>query len=115
MGMLITKKSQYALRAVLEIAKKSGSDVLTIEEIAEAQHIPRRFLGGILTQLAQGGVLMSRRGKTGGYALGRPAQYISVGDVVKIIEGPLDQVCCQNEEERRDCIAAGGCAFISMW
>ena len=113
--MLITKKSQYALRAVLGIAKKSGTDVLTIDAIAEAQNIPRRFLGGILTQLTQGGVLMSRRGKTGGYALARPAQYISVGDVVRIIEGPLDQVCCQKIEDRGDCIVAGGCAFIPMW
>ena len=99
----------------MEVAKRSGSDVLTIDDISESQNIPRRFLGGILTQLAQGGVLISRRGKAGGYALARPAQYISVGDVVKVIEGPLDQVCCQKIEDRGACMAAGGCAFIPMW
>ena len=65
--MMLTQKCQYAMRAVFELAKREGRGPVKINEIAEAQAIPQRFLENILNQLRQGGVVESRRGKEGGW------------------------------------------------
>lgn len=85
---MISNKCNYALRAVLELAKQEGSGPVTIVDIAQAQHIPARFLEAILRQLKQAGLTESIRGKKGGYVLGRPASKISMGEVIRLIEGP---------------------------
>mgnify|MGYP003592376654 CR=1 FL=1 len=86
---MISNRCYYALKAVLELAKKEGSGLATISQIAEAQHIPARFLEAILIQLKKGGFASSVRGKEGGYALARPAKSITVGDIVRVFEGPI--------------------------
>ena len=86
---MISKKCDYGLRAVLELAKQEGSGPVTIAEIAEIQQIPARFLEAILRQLKQGGFTESQRGKDGGYLLARSAAKIHVGDVIRLFEGPL--------------------------
>ncbi len=71
--MLVSQKSQYALRAVFELARRNGGLPVKIADIAEAQAIPQRFLEVIMNQLKQGGFVESRRGKRGGYLLARSA------------------------------------------
>lgn len=88
---MISNKCSYALRAMLELAKREGSGPATILDIAQSQDIPARFLEAILRQLKQSGLTESVRGKRGGYVLARPAKQISVGDVIRLIEGPLIQ------------------------
>ncbi|MBG0817969.1 Rrf2 family transcriptional regulator [Planomonospora sp. ID82291] len=84
--MRTSARTQYALRAVAELAAAPPGPV-PAERIAEAQSIPRRFLDNILLQLRRGGLLHSRRGSDGGYWLTRPAEEITLADVVTIVEG----------------------------
>jgi len=87
--MPITQKSKYALRATLELAMRYGHGPVSIGEIAKAQAIPARFLEAILAQLKRARLVESRRGNEGGYILSRPPARISVGDVLRVVQGPL--------------------------
>ena len=87
--MDVSVKGEYALRAVFELCSRSGAEPVKIAEIASRQSIPQKFLELILSQLKQGGFLGSRRGAAGGYYLARAADAITVGDVLRHIEGPL--------------------------
>jgi Rrf2 family protein len=87
--MAITQKSKYALRATLELALRHGSGPTSIGEIAKAQAIPARFLEAILAQLKRAGLVESRRGNEGGYVLARSPSRVSVGDVLRVVQGTL--------------------------
>lgn len=87
--MAITQKSKYALRATLELAVRFGQGPISIGEIAKAQAIPARFLEAILAQLKRAGLVESRRGNEGGYVLARQPARISVGDVLRVVQGTL--------------------------
>ncbi len=87
--MGITQKCQYALRALFELAKRYGEKPAKISEIAEAQGIPPRFLEVILNELKQGGFAESRRGKDGGYTLLREPRKLTVGEVIRFVQGPI--------------------------
>jgi Rrf2 family protein len=85
-----TAKADYAVRAAVELA--AAGDLATAEQIATAQGIPLNFLENILRDLRRGGVVVSRRGQHGGFALARPADEISVADVIRAVDGPLANV-----------------------
>jgi Rrf2 family protein len=87
--MAITQKSKYALRATLELAMRFGHGPVSIGELAKAQAIPARFLEAILAQLKRASLVESRRGNEGGYILARPPARISVGDVLRVVQGSL--------------------------
>jgi Rrf2 family protein len=89
--MRVSAKAEYALRAVLEIAADENPPVKR-DAIAQAQHIPVKFLEAILSELKHAGIVRSQRGSEGGYALARPAEEITVADVMRVIEGPLASV-----------------------
>jgi Rrf2 family protein len=92
-SMRLTVKSDYAIRALAELAARSTSGTLvTAEELADAQNIPRRFLLGILAELRKDGLVTSQRGFDGGYALGQLPGDITLADVIRSVEGPLAQV-----------------------
>jgi Rrf2 family transcriptional regulator, cysteine metabolism repressor len=114
-AMLISQKCQYALRGVFELAKRDGQGPVRIADIADAQAIPVRFLEVILAQLKQAGFVHSHRGNRGGYTLGRPAQAITVGDIIRFVEGPLGPVNCAAGGSESDCPLYGNCVFLPMW
>jgi Rrf2 family protein len=87
--MPITQKSKYALRATLELAMRFGHGPVSIGEIAKAQAIPARFLEAILAQLKRAKLVESRRGNEGGYVLSRTPARVSVGDVLRVVQGTL--------------------------
>jgi len=87
----VSAKVDYALRACLELAASPPGPVKG-ERIASAQAIPPKFLENILLDLRQAGVVASRRGVEGGYWLARPAEEISVADVIRAVEGPIASV-----------------------
>jgi Rrf2 family protein len=87
--MSISQKCLYALRALIELARHRQAGPLKISDIATVQAIPSRFLEVILNELRQGGFVESRRGKVGGYLLARPASEITVGEILRFMEGPF--------------------------
>ncbi len=85
--MRVSARADYAIRAAAELAASDSS--LTTEFLAEAQGMPRKFLEGILTVLRREGIVVSQRGLGGGYRLARPAEQITLADVVRAVDGPL--------------------------
>jgi Rrf2 family protein len=89
---MLTRRARYALHAMLFLARRNASS--TVAEIAEAEHIPRKFLEQILGALGTRGLVIGKRGPTGGYTLGRAADAISFADVLRCIDGPLALAPC---------------------
>jgi Rrf2 family protein len=87
-----TAKADYAVRAAVELAALSGKGPVKADQIAEAQSIPLNFLENILAELRRAGIVESRRGAAGGYLLARPAEDVTLADVIRAVEGPLANV-----------------------
>jgi Rrf2 family cysteine metabolism transcriptional repressor len=113
--MSLSQKCQYSLRAIFELAKHYGEGPLKISSVASTQAIPTRFLEVILNQLKQGGFVESKRGSMGGYVLNRPPDALTVGEIIRYIEGPLSPVHCIACSPDDQCPLYGNCAFLSMW
>ena len=97
--MRVSAKTDYALRAAVELAAAHGDGTpVKGERLATTQSIPLRFLENILLQLRHAGIVESRRGADGGYRLARPAAEISLADVIRAIDGPLAGVSGQRPE-----------------
>ena len=90
--MRISAKTDYALRAAVELAVQGGDGLVKAEQIATAQGIPLRFLENILGDLRNAGIVESRRGVEGGYLLARPPREIALADIVRAVDGPLANV-----------------------
>lgn len=113
--MNLSQKCQYAVRAVLELAKQYGQGPVPISHIAANQAIPQRFLENILNELRPTGLIESRRGIQGGYLLARDPATISVGEVIRLIEGPLDPVKCIGDKNSPCCSLKDNCALVHLW
>src|SRR5579883_2448784 len=87
--MNISVKSEYALLAIFDLAMQPPGEPVKIADVARRQKIPQKFLELILASLKQGGFVESRRGAEGGYLLARAPEAITVGDVLRFVEGPL--------------------------
>jgi Rrf2 family protein len=90
--MRVSAKADYAVRAVAELAAAAGTGPLKGERIAEAQHIPLKFLENILSELKHGGIVRSQRGAEGGYWLAHAPDQITIADVIRAVDGPLANV-----------------------
>lgn len=112
--MNVSQKCQYALRALFELAKRSRSRPTTVGDVAKAQAIPARFLESILGQLKQGGFVVSRRGARGGFFLAVEPSELSVGDIIRFVDGPVAPVKCI-AGGKAECELYGRCAFMGMW
>jgi Rrf2 family protein len=88
----ISAKADYAVRAAIALAEAGNSEPVKSEAIAEAQQIPPRFLENILGELRHNGIVQSQRGAEGGYRLSRPADEISIAEVIRAVDGPLATV-----------------------
>jgi len=113
--MLITKRNQYALRAIFELAKHNGKGPQKISEIAQAQAIPVKFLEVILNQLKGSGLVGAKRGFYGGYFLVRQPSKIAVGDIMRFMERNQEQSQCVALVTEINCPFKGECAFYPMW
>ena len=102
-------------RAVYALAEHAGPEPMKIAEIAEKEQIPIRFLEVILNQLKGGGFVQSRRGAEGGYRLARPADQLTVGEIMRYIDGPIAPVDCVSQTRPKVCEFPGGCHFYSFW
>ena len=100
---MLSQKAKYALRALLHLAEAPEGEAVLISEIATKHHIPKKFLEQILLDLKNHGVVQSWRGRSGGYALLKPASEISFGQVLRIIDGPLAPLPCLSRVAYRKC------------
>src|SRR5574341_445991 len=109
--MRMSAKSEYALLAVLDLAQRPGDGLVPIQDIAARQAIPQRYLEQVLLALKRAGILASRRGSAGGYHLTRPPEEISVGDVLRAVEGSEAPF----EAQRRGGRNGGGADLVELW
>jgi Rrf2 family protein len=113
--MKVSKKGEYALRSLINlgIADEVGRDLVQVAELADIEQLPVKFLEQILQALREAGFVRSRRGKFGGYKLAKPAKKIMIGEVVRMIDGPLAPIRCvsQTAYERCTCPDESHCGL----
>src|SRR5215216_328783 len=97
--MKLSKKGEYALRSLINlgIASEVGRTLVQVSELAESEQLPVKFLEQILQALKDGGLVLSARGKFGGYRLARRPKEIKIGEVVRLIDGPLAPIGCVSQ------------------
>jgi len=99
---MLSQKARYGLRALVELAR-AGGEKLTAGELALRADAPRKFLEAILLELARNRLIISRRGKFGGYVLARPAVDISIAEAIRVMDGPLALAPCVSRLSFRKC------------
>ncbi|HTZ10909.1 MAG TPA: Rrf2 family transcriptional regulator [Candidatus Margulisiibacteriota bacterium] len=112
--MKITFKGDYALKAVLDLALHYNQELVTGHDLAQRIDAPVKFLEQVLLDLRKGGFIESRRGNIGGYMLSRTPDKITVGEVVRYIDGPLEPISCV-KEGYSNCKEINKCVFKKMW
>jgi len=113
--MKLSTKGRYGLRAMLDMAQNEEEGPIASHTIAQRQELSERYLEQLLIPLKQAGLVKSLRGSQGGYILGRAAKDITVGDIIRVLEGPLAPVDCVNEVNPDDCKRADNCVTRLIW
>jgi Rrf2 family protein len=115
--MRLSKKCEYALRALTCLGSPGVSQILSIQEIAKREHVPKKFLEQVLLALKKAGIVQSNRGKTGGYALRGVPAGVTLGDIIRAVDGPLAPLPCANTVQPvkcADCSALEHCWLRTM-
>lgn len=99
----LSKRTQYSLRALYALARNHGHGPMLIEQLARDESIPKKFLEQILLSLKTTGIVSSKKGKGGGYFLVRPPDEVTIGSVIRLMEGPLAPLPCASETRFRKC------------
>ena len=113
--MKLSTKGRYGLRALLDLAQYSQIEPVSISSIAAREGISERYLEQLMALLKKAGLVKSIRGAGGGYVLAKDSGLISVGDVLRALEGSLEPVECPAFHEEEGCDAAGGCVTKYVW
>lgn len=113
--MKISTKGRYGVRAMGELALYYGQGPLPLKEIAEKQGISEHYLEQLMGALRKAGLVKSVRGAQGGYILNRSPKNITVGDVIRVLEGPLTPVDCVSKDNAEACEKAGACMTRKIW
>jgi Rrf2 family protein len=103
--MTLTKKGEYALRAMIQLglAKSLGKGLVPVSELAQSNRLPLKFVERILLELREAGYVETQRGKLGGYLLAKPMESIRMGELVRLIDGRLAPIACASETEYARC------------
>lgn len=112
--MKVTFKGDYALKALLDLALHYNKDLVTAGDLAQRIDAPIKFLEQVLLDLKKGGFVESRRGNIGGYLLSRAPAQITIGEVIRFIEGPIEPISCL-ERHYKGCSDVYKCVFRSIW
>ncbi len=112
--MKITRKGEYAMRALVDLAQNYRKGLRQIQDIVREEEIPGKFLEQILIILKNAGLLQSKRGLGGGYSLNRPPDQISLGEIIRLIDGPLAPIDCVNETAHVGCPKEITCGIRSV-
>lgn len=115
--MGISTRTEYATRALLDLALMDGTRHVKTSDIARRQHIPKKYLEQILLMFKNEGLVLSKPGLHGGFTLARPASQISIAEVVRAAEGPLAPVRCVSETAYAPCTCPdeGTCPLRDTW
>ena len=111
---MVSTKGRYALRVIIDLAQHESDGFVSLKEISARQGISAKYLEMIVSLLVKGHAVRSQRGKDGGYVLARPADQITVGEIVLLTEGKLAPVSCL-ECEDNVCEKAASCLTLPMW
>lgn len=107
--MKLSTKGRYGLTAMVDLALNSGDGPISLKSIADRQGLSEHYLEQLISGLRKAGLVKSVRGAQGGYVLGRIADKIRIGDIIRVLEGPIAPVDCVSEEDSECCQKAGYC------
>lgn len=113
--MKLSTKGKYGVRAVFEVARHYGKGPITIKEISDRQGISISYLEQILHKLGKAGLIESVRGPAGGYLLARKPAELTIGDIVRVLEGPIALSHCLEPGESGECNQADDCVAKMVW
>lgn len=114
MAMKISTKGRYALRVLIDLAEHDSGEYTPLREIASRQGISEKYLESIIVVFSKAGIVSGHRGKGGGYKLAKDPDSITVGDVLREVEGDLAPVACL-EAGGKPCDRASECKTLPMW
>ena len=103
MDQVLTNKGKYGLKAIVHLARLEAGETAQVADVALKNNIPKKFLDAILLDLRNAGMLRSKKGPGGGYALAKPARSIKVGAVIRALEGPIAPIACASRSAFRPC------------
>jgi Rrf2 family protein len=112
--MKISTKGRYALRSMLDLSMQDSSALIPLKDIAKRQEITLKYMEQIITPLSKAGYVTSLRGSSGGYRLAKNPSEYTVGDILRVMEGPLSPVACL-ENEANECPRAEFCPTLPFW
>lgn len=112
--MKLTTKSRYGLRAMIDLASREGDDPVSLGSVAQSQGISEAYLEQLFAKLKKAGLVTSSRGAQGGYRLACDARDVSVGDILRALEGNLEAAACPGLSET-GCKASDSCVTIYVW
>lgn len=114
---MLSQKTRYTIRALMHLADRYQQGLVPLNEIAEAQNIPAKFLTVILSEMSRAGIVVSQRGRDGGYELALPPVDISYGDIIRISRGSLALVPCASRfahEKCKNCLEESECRMRAL-
>ncbi len=113
--MRISTKGDYATRALQDLALHYEQGPIAIEKIAARQGLPVRYLEQLLLTLKRAGFLLSKRGVNGGYSLAKPPARITLGEIIRTVDGPIEAIYCLDEPPRDECARESDCVLRDVW
>lgn len=112
--MRLSTKGQYAVRAIVSLACHSGKSPVTLKDISSEEGISLSYLEQLFVKLRKGNIVKSVRGPGGGYVLAKPASSISVGEIISVVEEPMNPVACLDDDSE-GCDRATRCTTQRVW
>lgn len=113
--MWVSRRTDYATRAILALAIADADEPLKLEDLAEATAAPASVLEQVMPAMRAAGMVRSERGPQGGYKLNKPADELTMGRVVRLFEGQLAPIACATRSEPEDCPMTVGCSLRHVW
>ena len=115
MTVKFSSKAHYGLRAMVELAQTYGSGPVALSDIAQAENISQRYLEHLIAKLRHAGLVKATRGAQGGYQLGVTPNSITVGEVLRALEGPITTAQCASEAGSDSCTREAMCSSREVW
>jgi len=111
----LSTRGHYGLKAVFDLAQHYGTNPISLKSVAQRQHLSENYLEQLMAMLRKADLVKSVRGSQGGYILAREPGQIKVGDIIRVLEGPIAPVYCVSEEDPGCCDEADYCITKTVW